>query len=412
MRYSNALLVAHVTLAAIACNGSSGDGGTGDTGAAPPPEFDFRQTVGVTEFEATIAQNVIDAQQMTNTLLAAMGVVSADTAVLDTYTINGGPSEESESNLRGIVSCWQRPQFWRWSFDMNFGTKECDQFDMGGAVNVNNHPAGMLLFTYQNFLMNGREMGGSFAFDRTGANPEDYFWKVYNTLAEDPGPENRGNGIGIILSGNAPRGLQYEGGANLDLLDRELSMWGEAEISGDPPITVVHGAEVPGVVLPDEPPGIDAVSMPLQWTTCRCPTSGVSSLDMPLEIEAVTIDIDDLEQEPDEIDDEQVTIRVQETILGRAVLEHQTKCGSYGVDYQLAEGASSTIEVPTSALFASVTFLCDTFTINDPARCNALFRAIGDLGETFSVEFTDADLDATAAAAVENDFDTSWCTIY
>lgn len=399
MRLTTAFTLALLT----ACN--SGGGMTDDTidTAPPPPEFNFRDVVQPTAFDANINANVIGAHQMTNMMLASMGVVSSDIAVQGLYNSDGG------GDYRGTLQCWVRPQFPRWSFDMNFAS--CKNFDMNGAVNVSDHPAGMLLFSFSSFEIGNppRSMGGSLAFDRNGANPEPLFWSIYDTADESPGPDNRVP-IGVTLGGErVPKGLSYEGGANVNLLQRQINFWGEATISGDPPITVVHGADRTGVVAPDDPPGADAVSLPLDWTRCRCPTSGVSSLDMPLEVSSVTLDIDDMDEGDDGFDDAALTVIVDHTINGRTVLTH-TGCGTYDVEFTPEEDPV-TIQVDGQALFAQASFLCDTRTIEDPLRCDALFRAITEVGDTLTVQFSPDQLDELAALAVDDDFDTGECQL-
>ena len=388
----------------VACTGDGSDNPNTDTDTGVTNaglDFTFRNVVPADEFQANISQNVVDAHQMTNTLLGGMGVVSSDSAVRDLYNADG------DGGLRGILACWERPPFPRWEFTMNFGTSSCSNFGMDGAVSISDHPAGVLLFNFSSFQIQGRTMGGSFALDRTGANPESLFWVAYNTGDESPGPENRVQ-LGITTQ-QVPKGLTYDGGVNVNLVQGTFNAWGEATISGDPPITVVHGATEAGIVAPDEPPGADAVTLPLTWTQCRCPVSGITSLDMPLEINEVSIDIDTLQTEDDGFDDAVLDIPVQATINGRAVLGH-TGCGQYDVSFEPAD-AANTFEVDSQLLFARTSFLCDTRAIKDPERCDAIFRAITDLGPSVTVEVTQADLDRTADEAVANDFDTTWCQV-
>ena len=184
-------------------------------------------------------------------------------------------------------------------------------------------------------------------------------------------------------------------------------MWGVATIPGDPPIKVIHGGVDEADVPPDEPPGSDVLKKSLNWLDCRCATSGISAYDMPLELSAVTLDLDDMEETPDNVDDVDITVPVEVTVEGRAVLTH-TGCGTYDVSYT---SDATTIPLDTSLVLGRISFACETLTIDDPERCDALTRAVVALDNDLSVEVTQADLNATALAAVEADFDTSWCAL-
>ncbi|MBX2802295.1 MAG: hypothetical protein KTR31_31735 [Myxococcales bacterium] len=365
-----------------------------------PLAFDFKTTIPATEFTASVSPTTLEAHQISNMLFASMGVLSSDEKVQDLYNANGG------GKYRSVLQCWQRPQFPRWSFDIQFDT--CDSFQMDGAVNVNNHPSGILLFNFSNFRISGREMGGTLAFDTTGAFPDSLYWNTYNTTPENPGQADDSRvPIGVTIDG-IRKGITYDGGANVSFLNQELSMWGTATIEGeDDTITFVHGSADENEVAPDDPPGASALRKSLNWLDCRCPTSGVSAVDMPLEVTEVLVDIDDMEVDPDEVDDIAIDIPVTHTIEGRAVLDH-TGCGEYGVTYT---SDATSMSIDRNLLLGRLTFLCDTNTIDDDERCAALFRAATRLPEQFEVEITQMDLNQTARNAVDNDFDVGWCRI-
>ncbi len=390
-------------LSALLLSCSGGDNTANDkvdTGtAAPPPSFVFKTSAPAAQFEASISADTIEAHKVANMLLASTNVVVADEKVQDLLNASG------TGGYRGGLQCWQRDEFPRWSFDIQYAT--CSNFQMDGAVNIDNHPSNKLLFSFSDFTIAERKLGGTLALDTTDAFPDSLYWKVYDTDADSPGTDNRVQ-IGVTV-GSTPRGLSYEGGANVNFLNQEYSMWGGATISGEPPITVIHGGTDPADVPPDSPPGADVVKSSLNWLECRCPTSGISAYDMPLELTKVFIDIDDLEETPDAIDDPLIEVAVSEIVEGRAVLEHLEKCGTYEATYT-SDAAS--ISIDPSLLLGRVTFLCDTLTINDAERCNALTRAIVAMDEDLTVEITAADLNATARDAVASDFDTTWCRIY
>ena len=75
-----------VVLLAIGCDGGTNTNDdqnpTDATDTGPDRiELTFKSVVPATEFVANISENVVQAHQMTNALLAGMGVVSADAAV-------------------------------------------------------------------------------------------------------------------------------------------------------------------------------------------------------------------------------------------------------------------------------------------------------------------------------------------
>ncbi|HHO51189.1 MAG TPA: hypothetical protein ENK18_10035 [Deltaproteobacteria bacterium] len=385
----------------LACNGNDDGPPDGpDTGTEPPPpSFVFKSVAPAAEFEANISPDTIEAHKVANMMLASANVVVSDEKVQDLLNASGS------GGYRGGLQCWQRDEFPRWSFDIQYAT--CSGFQMDGAVNINNHPSGKLLFSFSNFRIAERELGGTLALDTNGAFPQPLYWQAYDTDADSPGTDNRVQ-LGVTV-GASPRGLTYDGGANVNFFEQEFAMWGVATISGEPPITVIHGGTDPADVAPDSPPGADVVKSSLNWLDCRCPTSGISAYDMPLEITKVFIDIDDLEETPDGVDDPLLEVAVSEIVEGRAVLEHLPECGTYEVTYT-SDAAS--LVVDPALLLGRITFLCDTLTIDDAERCNALTRAVVALEGDLTVEITAAALNATARAAVDSDFDTTWCRIY
>ena len=121
-------------------------------------------------------------------------------------------------------------------------------------------------------MPNGREMGGSFAFDRAGAYPDPHVLVAYTTPAtRTRAPTNRVQlGVNVDV---VPKGLTYDGGASINFQCPERWTSGERpRLSGDPPITVVHGAEAGGRRRSRTSlRAVDSMSLPLDWTQCRCP---------------------------------------------------------------------------------------------------------------------------------------------
>jgi hypothetical protein len=387
----------------VACNGDGNKDNTDDTdtgGTSGPPSFEFRTDVPAKEYVAEIDPAAIQAHQAVSMLTAATGVVVADEKVQDRLNTNGGGSL-----LRQYLECWSRPEFPMFSFAIDYSN--CGAYQMGGGVFVNDHPSGPLLFEFSNFAIQERQIGGVLALDTRDAFPSPLYWQAYDTDADSPGPDNRVQ-MGVQLDGQL-KGLSLDGGASVDFLNQQWAMWGVATLSGDPPLTVVLGGTDPADVAPDDPPGADSLKASLNWLECRCPTEGVSAYDMPLLLTQVVLDIDDLESEPDDVDDPDLEIPVAVEVQGRSVLEH-TGCGEYDVSYS---SEAATIPIPKDQIIGRISFACDTLTIDDPERCQALIRAaVAIEGETLDVQITQEDLDATAREAVDRDFDTTWCRIY
>ena len=396
-------------VASVGCNGKD-DNPTqlNETGGPTGPVFfDLKATTTAKGFEAEVVPEAIKAHQISSTLLASTSLVVADQKVQDRLNTNGGGGEL----LRAApLQCWYRPQYPMFSFAIDYTGCEA-QYGISGGVFVNDHPSGPLLFEFNNFQIQAdatvREIGGVLALDTRNAFPEPLYWNAYNTDGDNPGLKNPVQ-LGIGLD-RETFGLSYSAGASVDFLNQEWAMWGVATIGvGKESITVVHGGRVPEDVSPSEPTGTDVLKSSLNWLDCRCPTSGVQALDMPLRFSSVTVDVDDLEVEPDGIDDPDVQIPVDYELFGQGVLTH-TGCGTYDVEYQTQ---AVEIPVPVNQLVGAVSFLCATFEIADEQRCGALVAAAGGLGEDLKVQVSQEEATAVALAAVEADFDTTWCNIY
>jgi hypothetical protein len=394
--------------ALLGCNGDKQkDGHTGDTDTTPGPiAFDFVPSVRARRYEAAIAPEVIEAHQASSTFLSAIGVVAADPKVQDRFASNG---EGGVADFRaGALDCWERPEFPMFSFTLDYSN--CAEYLMAGGVYVEDHPSGPLLFSFLDFSVDERTVGGTVSFDTRGAYPEPQFWQMYPTNADDPGIENPAD-INVSLrteSGSVRFPSQYTGGATIDFLNQQLSVWG-VFTTGDAKnrVTVVHGAVDAADVPPDDPRDADVLSLPLNWLSCRCPTAGTETYDMPLHFSEVIIDIDDLEVEPDDVDDPDLVIPVDYDLVGKGILE-RTGCGEYDVTF---DAPPAEIVLSSERLVGVISFQCDTLAINDVARCNALIAAARELGELV-VEIQEADATATALAAVEQEFDTDYCRPY
>lgn len=397
-----ALLLALSALSACNGDGDGDDGGT-DTGTVePPPSFEFKSSVAARSYEAEISEDTLAAQRVSNMLLASAAVVVADQKVQDRLNTDGGGGSPFRA---AVLDCWARPEFPMFSFAIDY--TNCSTYQMGGGVFVNDHPSGPLLLEFQNFRISEREIGGVLGLDTRDAYPAPLYWQAYDTNAENPGLDNRVQ-IGVTVDRSA-YGVTYDGGASVDFLNQQWSMWGVATITGgETEMTVVHGAADAAGVSPAGPTGDDVLKSSLNWLECRCPQSGISSYDMPLNFQVVTIDIDDLEVEPDDIDDPDMEIPFDFDVQGRAVLTH-TGCGEYDVDYQTD---AAVIPLPIDRLVGAISFQCDTLAIPDRQRCQAMVQAASRLGSDLLIEVGVDAVTATAAASVERDFDTTWCRIY
>lgn len=390
------------------CNGGKDkDDHTGDTDThVGPPNIEFLPSVRATTYDAALAPEVVEAHQASTALLAGLSVVAADPKVQDRLRVDG---EGAPSGFRaGSLDCWERPEFPMFSFTLDY--TGCSEYLMSGGVFVEDHPSGPLLFTFLDWAVDDRKVGGTMSFDTRGAYDAPMFWQLYPTDEADPGPDTP---LPIYLSLKTDNGQQrfassYTGGANVDFLTQQISVWGVLTTGPqEAPVTVVHGATVPEDVPPDDPRDADVLQTPLNWLSCRCPTSGTESYDMPLHFTEVIIDLDDLEVEPDDVDDPDLVIPVDYDLVGKATLHH-TGCGEYDVEY---DAPAAAIELSADRLIGVISFQCDTLAINDVARCNALIGAARALG-TLTVEIGAAEATATALTAVEESFDTDFCRLY
>ncbi|MEM6929447.1 MAG: hypothetical protein AAF602_21080 [Myxococcota bacterium] len=385
-----------------ACSGSGSDvpnPGT-DTGE-PPLFFTFKSQVPVTGLGAEISEAAVRAHQASNLLLSSQRLLAADEKVQDELRSFGGDGDVP----RSAFQCWTRPQFPRWTFTLAFGDA-CGEFDIEGAAGIERHPTQQLLYNFQNFNIQGREMSGTLALNtRDRATNVPFAFVLYDTELDDPGLDARTE-IGVTLGPGIRSGITFDGGAAVSFTNQAWSVWGTSQISGsDDEITVVHGARTVDGVAPDSPTGADVLRSSLDWLECRCPTSGLTSQEMPLVITEVTVDIDDLEEEPDEVDDPPLTIPVEAQVDGRGILNH-IGCGEYEVEY---EADALQITLDKQLVFAELQFVCDTRTINDPERCTAFQQALLRNSEDLVVDVSVEDLLATAQESVLLQFDTNWC---
>ncbi|MEZ4237673.1 MAG: hypothetical protein R3F59_16300 [Myxococcota bacterium] len=403
-----ALVALAIITAATACNGDKdGTSQPTDSGTSDQPiVFELKSSTTATSFEAGVVPLALQAHQVSSMLVASTALVVADEKVQDRLNTDGGGDLRRAAPLR----CWNRPDYPMFSFTLDY--TGCAGYGISGGVFVNDHPAGPLLFDFNNlaFQPDGqvREIGGVLGLDTIGAYPEPLYWQTYDTDQTEPGPDNR---IPVTVSLDGQRfGVSYSGGAAVDFLGQTWSMWGVATITGlnDESLTVVQGARLPEEVAPDEPTGDDVLKSPLNWLECRCPTSGLEALDMPLHFEQVSIDIDDLEVEPDDVDDPVVDVPVDYELAGQGVLTH-TGCGEYDVDYQ---SEAATIPVPLDQLVGSISFLCSTHVIDDERRCAALIAAAAGIGGDLQVAISPEEAQGIARSAVDSDFDTTWCQVY
>jgi hypothetical protein len=186
-------------------------------------------------------------------------------------------------------------------------------------------------------------------------------------------------------------------------------MWGVLEfLAGDETIQVIHGGLTPADVPADDPPGADVLKSSLNWLECRCPQSGLSFQSLPLQVESVTLDVDSMEVTPDAVDDPTIVIEVDHRIEGDATITW-TGCGSWDVAY-----ATTAAEIPVSRdqITGVLSFACETLAIPDTERCDAMVAAAAQLPDTVIVEVTQQEVTASAKAAADNEFDTSWCNLY
>jgi hypothetical protein len=399
--------MAHRTLlfafALSACTDSDSDDDNPTDGSEGPAHFEFNDHVPAADFDSSIEENALVAHQVGNMLLSSTAVVVADEKVQDRLNIEGAGGE----SLRAAgLDCWAREPYPMFSFPIDYST--CSTYLMDGGVYVADHPTGPLLFEFQNFQISDRTIGGVLAFDRRGAFADPLYWSTYNTDSDNPGLENRVQ-IGVTVD-DGSFGVTWDGGANVNFLTQEWAMWGVMDfaVGTGETVEVVYGGLDPADVPADDPPGADVLKSSLNWLECRCPTSGLSSQSLPLHVESVTFDIDALEMEPDEIDDPTIVVETEYDIVGDAVLTW-TGCGSWDVAYT---STAASIPISTALLQGQLSFYCETEAIPDDERCSAMVAAASRLPAELMVDITEAEVTASAKAAADNEFDTTWCQIY
>lgn len=393
-----------LTLVLFACNGKDEPPGTStdDTGIVyPPPTFDYDSVIAGAQFEAGLTDDAIAAHRMSNMFLASAAVVSADEKVGDQLNIAG---EGDGFTATGDFECWERPEFPMWSFDISYQTCS-DTYGINGGVGIEDHPSGPLLFNYNTFTIEGREMGGTLAFDPLGAFDAPMHFHTYNTDRSTPGPDNP---VQIGLEADFfTSGATWDGGTFVDLDARTMDMWGVLTLRPDTrDFTIVHGGVDPADVAGDQAAPADAVRNSLIWQSCRCPQSGASTYDLDIVYTQMSFDLDTIEQVDDGVDDPVVTVPVDHVVSARATLTY-TGCGEYDVAF---DGAATSFTVENDVIAANISYLCDIAVI--PAdRCLDVVQGIRDAG-TFTVEVSQEEVFAAASTAVDADFDQGWCLIY
>jgi len=399
-----------VVLAAVACNGDKDssdkhqdDTGTSNTG---PLKFTFKSEVQAVGYEADVADQAVAAHRISTLFLAATAVVSADEKVQDRLNVNGNGGYLRAAN----VECWDRPEFPMFSFAIDY-TPCKSLYDLDGGVFVNDHPAGPLLYQFQDFSIKNRRLGGVLGFDVDGAYVDPYsqqpYWLPDNTHSDNPGPDSDVEMSATVDGTNY--GVAYTGGASVSFKDQQWSMWGVLDIGFDQytHVQVIHGGVAPGDVPGDDPTDATVDTSSLDWLSCRCPTSGVEGMDLPLHFTKVTVDLDDLEQDPDAIDDPVLDLDIDYELPGSAELTH-TGCGKYDMDYT-ADPVS--IPISTDQIIGAISFQCATLEIDDEERCNALLAAANALTEGVTATITPDQTTQTALDAINSDFDTTWCHV-
>jgi len=396
-------LIACVLWSFASCKGNDDTGADDDPGDSDGPlSFEFTDRVPAQEFDSRIADSALAAHQTGNMLLASTGIVVADEKVQDRLNIEGAGGLDFRA---GGLDCWAREPYPMFSFPIDYSG--CSAYQMAGGVFVADHPTGPLLFEFQNFQITDRSIGGVLALDREGAFADPLYWQAYNSDSLNPGLDNRVP-IGInVDSGNY--GISWTGGASVDFVAQEWAMWGVMDFTfGTEPVQVIYGGLDPADVPADDPPGADVLKSSLNWLECRCPQSGLSFMAMPLQVEAVTLDIDSFELEPDAVDDPTISMEVDALLDGDATLTW-TGCGSWDVAYATA---AAEIIVSRDQLTGVLSFACETLAIPDTERCDAMVDAAARLPSTFTVEITEQQVTSSAKEAADNEFDNAWCHLY
>ncbi len=394
-----------LVLGAAACSGDDGPNpGTGPTsGTKNGPKFAYKAETGARGYQAALTPDTIAAHQMSNMFLASVAVVSADEKAMDRLITDGGA--EGVDVPTGEFECWERPEFPMWSFDLNFESCEPQGYEMGGGVSIEDHPSGPLLYSFNSFSIEGRTLGGTFALDTREGVDDALFWGSYNTDRTNPGIGNEVQ-LGVGVDG-ATSGASWIGGSSIDFASRTWSMWGALTLRPEKrEFTILHGGRTEADVAPDSPSS-DVVRNSLNWQECRCPTGGLSTYELDLRFDTLTLDLDDLEVDPDDIDEPTIDIPVDHIVTGTATIEY-TGCGEQQITYDVG---GTTIEVSNDVVVAATSFLCDTAEIADTERCLAIAGALREVG-SFQVTIPEADVLATAQAAVDEDFDGPWCLTY
>ena len=200
--------------------------------------------------------------------------------------------------------------------------------------------------------------------------------------------------------------VSVDGGVSLSNFLGEWRSWGVMDVTpyGGSPVRVSKGsgseAELMTSSLPEEP-----LASSLSYLACRCPVSGVVSMNLEMQVAEIKFDLDNLIEEEDEVDDPDVTIDVSLVVEGPGEVR-PTECGVHEGVWSPAE--EPVVTVDSDDLSVAIQSLCDAALIIEPGRCTALLQAAANVGSV-DVNVGENKLQNAVGSAVAIELDNSFC---
>lgn len=398
MRWS---LVAASALVLTACKGKD-DVDASDTDEPQTPAVAFHAEVDARAVEGSLSDDIVHAHQAVNALLASAALVVTDPNVHHRLKVHNGTPSAPPPFFTS--HCWtgstQQSQF-----TISYEGCETAMQTLGGVF-VRDHPSGPLIFQFLPLDVKQRQVAGTLALDATGAPQET--WGAYDSAPTAPGPAVR-SPFGVTT----PQGtsnLTFDGGSAVSFFHGTWAMWGVASVTGPTGATteVLVGGTNPDALAQPVSPGPSVATFDLAHNACRCPGGGLSTYDVELVLGEISLDIDDLEVEPDDVDDPVFSFEVVAPVLGRAVVQN-VGCGEYDVIFEPEAAGDLVIVLPKDDVGLAAEAACNNVAGSDAERCLDLRRAANDAGD-LSVTVSEELLEAALQEAVARQFDFGWCT--
>ena len=402
--------IVRLTLVLMAGGCGSADKGGPDpaedtSSVASEVQIDFVSSVDAGKVEGDIDAEAVRAHEIAETLSASVALLTADVNVQALLNTDNGSSD----NVSLKPPCWGYVGVTR-PTEITMDYTSCFDFGIEGGAFVRDHPSGPVLFDFKNLKIGGREVVGTLALEALDA-PNG--WRVYESDSITPTLDNRVP-LGVTVGGYTS-GARFEGSAELDLAGPsplEVStwwQWGSITIEDAyGAVEVLQGAGDAAEVDPSaKPDRATAAGVPVNWLTCRCPTSGALSYDATWTATQVEVDIDDLKVTEDDFDDPTILVDVELPVSATASLVAEG-CGEWVADWPISGDLVHTIT--GQQLFSLIEVQCNTRAIEDEAHCAALLDAASAL-ESVDIRIGESKLSNQASRALEQAIDSGFCQV-